>query len=586
MSISLSPHPPVAAPTPTETAVRERWLTRAGIAVLVLLLVTALPLFVCMPVWSDVIHYDLCARNILRGGIHYRDQTDVNFPGMVWIHAGLRTLVGWSTEALRIVDILVVCGVVGLLVRWVKRSGGSKPAQVWLAVLLFTFYFWTSEWCHCQRDIWMLLPALLALSLRQQQVEGIVSSAATGRVLAGRAVVEGLLWGAAVWIKPFVVIPAFVCWLAGAAWAGDARVPGRVRLLALDTGFLIGGGLVAGFLGIAWLQASGTWPYFLNVILHENQDYYAAAASGQYFLRTIHMIQIHSPWCLTYLLAVPLAVVWLGRGLAVAWPHLRDSIPAVTSYQVLLSALFLGWFLQVAYLQMHHEYVLVPPILLAVTVLVVQSVTPTLAALRVVLLLGVVLVALPRHPLLDPGRLALWPRCWREGSSPDLRNRLTMSKLVLLVPDWVALEQVADYLRGQELHDGELTCFDGPTTPLYLELGVRPPTRTLHFDMLFLSPGAAEPLRQQLNASPQRFVISDLECINCPNREPPEFPDGPLSLPPGFPRGWAQVYPWSEPIVFRAGRYQVHRVTGPVQELFTGIESIIYPKKKGEGPKE
>src|SRR5262249_15286704 len=126
MSISLSPHPTVAAPAPAETAVRERWLTRAGLAVLVLLLVTALPLFVCMPVWSDVIHYDLCARNILRGGIHYRDQTDVNFPGMVWIHAGLRTLLGWSTEALRIVDILVVCGVVGLLVRWVKRSGGSK----------------------------------------------------------------------------------------------------------------------------------------------------------------------------------------------------------------------------------------------------------------------------------------------------------------------------------------------------------------------------------------------------------------------------------------------------------------------------
>jgi hypothetical protein len=51
-----------------------------------------------------------------------------------------------------------------------------------------------------------------------------------------------------------------------------------------------------------------------------------------------------------------------------------------------------------------------------------------------------------------------------------------------------------------------------------------------------------EEMRQALIASPQRFVISD-------SRDPP-------FLTPGV-----KPFPWSEPIVFTSGRYEVRKVS-------------------------
>ena len=45
----------------------------SGLACLGLVLVAFKPLFVCMPQWVDATHYDICARNLLQGGVHYRD---------------------------------------------------------------------------------------------------------------------------------------------------------------------------------------------------------------------------------------------------------------------------------------------------------------------------------------------------------------------------------------------------------------------------------------------------------------------------------------------------------------------------------
>ena len=41
--------------------------------------------------------------------------------------------------------------------------GRRRVPGVWVAALLFAFYLSTSEFCHAQRDVWMLLPALAAL---------------------------------------------------------------------------------------------------------------------------------------------------------------------------------------------------------------------------------------------------------------------------------------------------------------------------------------------------------------------------------------------------------------------------------------
>ena len=83
------------------------------------------------------------------------------------------------------------------------------------ATLLFAFYSSRWEWCQCQRDTWMLLPALAALQLRRIQVGRLRNpSVGPGRLLMG-AIAEGAVWGAAFWIKPFVAVPALACWLVG-----------------------------------------------------------------------------------------------------------------------------------------------------------------------------------------------------------------------------------------------------------------------------------------------------------------------------------------------------------------------------------
>jgi hypothetical protein len=556
------------------------------VAALALLLLVAAPLHVGMPVWSDVIHYDVCARNVLHGGIHYHDVSDLNLPGMVWVHMGLRTLFGWRSEPLRVVDLLVVAGVVGLLVRWVGLLGLGRAARVWTAVLLFFFYFSTTEWAHCQRDTWMLLPALVALELRRRQAGRLLGGTVSAAGVALAGVLEGLVWGAAFWIKPFVAAPGFGCWLVATWWVLRSGTPRRGPLLLTDTASLLLGGVLAGVLGVAWLVQSGSWPYFVDTFLNGNRDYYSLAQNTGILGRTVEVVAKNclTPWSLVYLMALPAALLVLGRALLRKGEESDGTAPAGLLPQALLAVFFVGWFAQAAYVQMRHEYVLVPPLLLALALTAAQSWPRRMASLRLVALVGVVLVALPRHPLTRPDRLAVWGRCCTEGGSPEVKNRLTLTDFCY-TPDWVHLERVGDYLRRQGVGDRELVCFNASSTPLYPDLGVAPPTRGLHFDWIMQFPHHVELARRQLNDSPTRFVVSDLYCLKYPHgtltaEEEAPSPGQPLPLPDNFPGAWKTVYPWSEPVVFRSGRYQVHRVTGPVKELKSSLTSFA----DSEGP--
>src|SRR2546421_85394 len=77
------------------------------------------------------------------------------------------------------------------------------------------------------------------------------------RRAAFRSLTEGALWGFALWVKPFVVLPALACWLTGSVRLLRA---GRGTFWVWDTALLLSGGLLAGGLGILWLGCSGTWP--------------------------------------------------------------------------------------------------------------------------------------------------------------------------------------------------------------------------------------------------------------------------------------------------------------------------------------
>jgi hypothetical protein len=564
------------------------------------LLVVGLPLFICMPLWVDVTHYDLCARNLLEGGVPYRDAFDTNLPGIVWLQASIRFLVGWSSEAIRIVDILIYTAIVGLFLSLLAKMGRSWAVRAWTAVVLYAYYLTTSEMCHCQRDMWMLLPTLLALHLRYRQMVGLAGSTRSGKNTASWAAVEGFCWGLAFWIKPFVAIPALLCWLISALWLRRARGT-SFGLLAADTAGLLGGALIAGGLGIAWLLGSGTWPYFWEVMLEWNPEYRAAFSSPAFRRsRILDWAFEYFPWSLVHLLAIPLAVAILWR--AVVRPDFSRELgvpPQVTGPdpQPLLASLYLGWLGQAVALQYPHDYVLAPTLLPALVLIAGRIRLGAEAAERRlwvgagVFLIGIWGALMATHyPVFAPRwlglwiryfqsqRLALWARCLQEGSTPKIRDTLALGPAYGRV-DWQDLERVAAYLRSQNVRDGELECFNDTTHPLYLELGVKPSTRFFQFSMAvnaFIN--HREQIRCELQSHRPRFIVSDLYMArfvvkhqemgvswNWIRAQKP----GPVSaftIP--VPKGTLFFYPMTEPAVFLAGRYVVLRARGPVSRFW------------------
>jgi hypothetical protein len=239
-----------------------------------------------------------------------------------------------------------------------------------------------------------------------------------------------------------------------------------------------------------------------------------------------------------------------------------------------------GWWLQANWLQRQYDYQLAPCVLLALAVLtgyapllaarqaregmssVFDFVWPALAALLPALALATAIY----HPALNPNRLARWPECWRQGSTPALRDALTLDTH-FSAPTWVDLARVESYLRSRQVGDRELICFSMSTLPLYGQLNVEPATRfVMLYSIVSLFRSHWPEVAGEVSASPQRFVVSDL--MEWPNmtaeQASSERPGFPLALPPGMPPSFQQtafghLYPWSEPVVFRAGRYFVHR---------------------------
>jgi hypothetical protein len=550
------------------------WSLRLAWGALLLLLAAGVPMFVCMPPWADVTHYDLCARTVLWGGVHYRDSFDTNLPGIVWAHMAVRSLLGWQYETLRAVDLGLVGGTIALLLGWLARAGRPAGVRAWTAVALFGFYLGTTEICHCQRDTWVLFLALVALSLRGRQTARLAEGVRGAAAAAAWSLAEGFLWGLAFWIKPHVAVPAAACWLVSTAQLWRTRAVPAHRLAA-DTAGLLAGGLAAGGLGIAWLLGTGTWPYFWDVMLGWNPEYTAFSTNAD--ARQLGLVtwwRTYLPWSCVHLAVVPVAA-------GVLWREVVRRPPASASRPgplALLAGLYLGWLAQATLLQYSHDYVMAPTVLLAVPLIVAGvrlrgqpstggRLLATAAALALTLFLA---LALALHPLLRFNRLAVWPRCWTEGSTPGVRDSLALEHAYVNgIVDWTDLGHVADFLRAQHVADGEVLCFDDNTHPLYLDLGLRPAGRFFQFTILLEAfPRHREAVRRELEAAHPRFVVSDLVVTGMRLEPLRKHGLGPVSaLPPGFPSDLAGCYPWTEPVLYRSGRYLVHRTDGRVGKL-------------------
>lgn len=573
---------------PTKARLVPGWVGEAfGWGVAVIFLILALPLFLCMPLWFDSVAYGLCSQSILRGGIFERDVN--NFfkpPMMAWILTGIEYLTGWRSVILRAVDLAFVGGIICLLAYWLRPVLRWRVARLWVAVAMTIFYFATTEWCHVQPDVWMLLPALVALFLRRRQTARLaaIDSPASGFLVWGLG--EGIIWGAACLFKPVVILPGLFCWLLGTVLVWRTSAGAGRRLLADAFGLLVGG-LLAGVVWVIWMRWDGGWSYFWEDVRVWSGGYYADSRSMP---ERIHYVVMQFwPWGLVHAAALVVTLTAICRALFGSWEPAMFRAPGRPFQQILLAGFYLGWFLQANFIQRQFDYHLVSTIFLALTLIAggpwpgiglangkegensSAEGSPLLRSTLAVVFLMFLGLVLWHHPLLKGDRLSFWSRCLREGSSPEVRDGLSFEDRQA-PPSWVDLARVASFLRTQGLRDGELTCYSQHTSHLYLELNLTPAVRFPLLDTviyLFPDPEHQQLICRELNAGHQRLVVTDIQDAGLAMDAVIDVTVGQtLPLHDQLPLDMAKAFPWSEPIVFRSGTYLVHRVTtSPILEL-------------------
>jgi hypothetical protein len=520
-----------------------------------------------MPLTNDTALYDLQASVVQRGGVLYRDILEPNLPGVVWIHLTVRSLLGDSSEAMRLFDLAVLGEILLVGVWWL---GGTQPRMnirgrarnspaVWFAIAGLAFYLSISEWCHCQRDTWMLLPALVGVTLRRQQYLRCVRAPATSRIWLW-AVAEGLVWGAGVWIKPYVVIPAIGAFCVSHVLLRNGRA------FLTDAAGLLSGGLVAGAAGIAWMIATGCWPWFWETLCEWNPQYFQAGREHWTKARFIAMTARLWPWSALHLVAVPLTVQALltsviGRNATEMNEQGLASSRGGAS--PLLAAFYLGWLAHAFFLQHLFDYVHVPAVLIAL--LFLADLASRRAASSTgwhVAYTGFAVLVLLASPIVRGERPKLWPECVAGPNSPRLQDRLAH----LTNPNREDLARVAEYLRRCNVQGREVCFYNSDFVALYQSMDLTPPTRFVYLhELLVFFPDRASEMHDQLAHAGLRYVVTDLVGCGMPRQLAAQIgPEGPLASPPAYDRD-RSGYPWTLPVVYRAGTYLVHKVDRPLK---------------------
>lgn len=521
------------------------------------LLVIGGPPFLRMPLTNDAVLFDLQARLLSEGSVLYRDILEPNLPGVVWIHRAVRGVLGDSPEALRFFDLAVVGGIIALGFTWIRRAGGTPRAATWFVVSALFFYVSISEWCHCQRDMWMLLPSLAALTLRASRTGRWLDQPAEAKTRGtfGSSMVEGLLWGIGVWIKPYVALPGL------AVWVVSQLLVRRRRYFLTETIGLLIGGLVVGACGIAWLIQTGSWEAFYLTLTEWNPRYFDAGREHWTFSRSIPLVVRLWPWSMLHVFAVPLAAGAL-------WSACRPGFPEPSSSMriraALLAAFYLAWTAQAFCLQHLFDYVHAPALLIALLFVSSRLAAAMAESPRTgwkLAACGFLLLAVIASPVLKSQRLQAWSQCVAGPNSPRLQDRLAHFQN----PNREDLARVAEFLERNDVRGTDVCCYNSDLVSLYQHLCLQPPTRFVYLhELLVFFPDRRNEIETALAEGGQRFIVTDLASCGMPRNLATEIgPDGPLAPPPAYSRFRTEAYPWSHPVVFRSGTYLVHRAEAP-----------------------
>lgn len=543
--------------------------TPAAVGACVVLLIVALPWFLQLPLTNDAEYYDLQAQMVRDGGVLYQDMFEPNLPGVVWIHMAVRGLAGESLLVLRLFDLAVFGFTLSLIAAWLSHYGWSLPRRIWLTAGLLTFYLSLSTWCYCQRDVWMLAPVLLALTLRAGQLRRQQTAVVPrNRTVWLAACLEGIVWGAAVWLKPHAVFPAALVWLVSLRGFPDWK------RRCLDFSGLVTGGLLAGVAGIGWLIAAGSWPAFVDTLLHWNPEYAATGREHWIASRVLTMFFAFWPWILLHIPAAILAVQQ-------CWTALRHSpsddpgveVEQQKLRQPLIAACYLGWTLQAFLLQHLFHYIHVAPLVLAIFVIAGSlpsswmtpdasdnSRTRNTSATAVKLCFyGMIVLIAIASPLLSSRRLANWTAAVTGNLTPAVADRVA----ILPTTEHQNLAKVEAFLLQQKVQGTEVACFNSELVSLYRRLGTQPPTRFVYtMECLVFLPSRRAEIYGEAGYRGVRFVVTDVASSHVS----PEVREDilrqsrsghPVILKDGKPRS----FPLRYPVVFHAGRYFVHQVS-------------------------
>lgn len=527
--------------------------TRWGwsVAALLLVLIVGTPLFLRMPLTNDAILFDLQARLLSEGDVLYRDILEPNFPGVVWIHRAVRAIGGSSTEALRVFDLLLLSITLIAAYFLSRKVGANRAAGIWIVAGCALFYLGASEWIHCQRDTWMLAPILVAGYLRLYAVE-------QDRPSRLMAVIEGLIWGCGVWIKPYVLLIGAACWATGLVASTN-----RKRYL-IETIPLVLGGIIVGAAGVGWLIQTGAWPAFIETLRVWNPKYLAAGRTHWTLSRFNATAARLAPWFWLHLLALPIAlgtILDLIRNRTELADQLRASHSLFSSG---LAAIYLASLAHGFGLQHLFDYVHGPLVLLAIVVTgswVARLPQRNLVAIASCLFL---VLAIRATPLRQIERLKLWPTCVTTASNVEIQDRLAH----FTNPRRADLERIAQFLEQRGAASREVCCFNSDCVWLYQRLRCHPPTRFVYFyEIAVYLPEDHETMLKELAGSHHRYVVSDLLSLGMSRADAEAVGRaGPQGPPPRYPRQ-KNSYPWSHPVIFRSGSYLVHEVREPLGEL-------------------